>query len=219
MERHRHAAALRPRSKAHVSVYSPLARLRDQHDLLCGDPVVALRVPIRAASQAANQARAVSEVCVSDRQRSRMHRMREACEAVRRFVFRLALLLLLGAIINVAVAWGIAVLVDFQTRRFLVQYFRPHDQSAWMVISNRGFGSERVVSVYPIDVSGDIEFANGYPELPSWIEISNQTSFREKFEARGWPTLTLAAQFEGSQIPVQFRTSMSLGGIDLYPHG
>src|SRR5213075_103427 len=89
------------------------ARLRDQHDLLRGDPLAALRRTVRAAPPHPRATRPVPGMRVSGRHKRCLHRVRRGCkdsESMKRTRKRTLLMVLLlltgGAIINVTVAWG-----------------------------------------------------------------------------------------------------------------
>src|SRR5881394_844026 len=93
-----------------------MARLRDQHDLLRGDPLAAVRgVPLRAP-QHPRATRPVPGMRVSDRHKQCLHRVRrdgEDSESMKRNRKRtlLAILLLFGSVLlwGVFHLWGFAI--------------------------------------------------------------------------------------------------------------
>src|SRR5258705_13769439 len=107
----------------HYSVSPNLARLRDQHSFLHRDSLAADRRSRLRPPSHPHASEAVSGVRVSDRHKRGLHGVRDTGYAARwgervmrhRFVNvipRYAMLLLLGAIINIAIAWGFALRVD-----------------------------------------------------------------------------------------------------------
>src|SRR5688572_14360974 len=94
-----------------------MAGLRDQHDLLRRNPLAALCRAPNSSPLAAHQARPLPSLRLSDRRERDLHRVRQAssnqvrCTAMKRRLPKIGLLILAGAILNVAVAWA-AVLVS-----------------------------------------------------------------------------------------------------------
>jgi hypothetical protein len=66
------------RQSGFPSASSSMARLRDQHAVLYGDPLAALRCVVRAAAPIAHQARLVSRMCISGSRERSLHRVRPA---------------------------------------------------------------------------------------------------------------------------------------------
>lgn len=89
-----------------------MAGVCDQHDFLCGDTVAAGGDASVRAAVAARSAGVVCGVWVSGWGERDLHRVRQAggaswrCRCMKRRIVKLGLFLLLGAMVNVAVAWG-----------------------------------------------------------------------------------------------------------------
>ncbi len=127
--------------------------------------------------------------------------------AVKRRLTTLVVFLLLGAIVNVAVAWGCALFVDLGWTNEIngvgatALSQRPYSFVLW-----RGFGAIRV-SAQPSDWATE----NGYQSL--WVKPSelplgttlrvSQLSPGEGLmeDARGWPAMTLRCSFDVSGNP------------------
>ena len=131
--------------------------------------------------------------------------------------------LLLGVLLNIAVAWGCAYGVGFG--RFESRQYELDGGVYWSVLSWGGFGSRRIVSVRPITAGDDADAVEGgAPVFPAWSGIRgggepppDSAVLLEAAEARGWPLLSLSASFEtGSPLP-SFATRISLGGVEIRP--
>ena len=131
--------------------------------------------------------------------------------------------LLLGVLLDIAVAWGCAYGVGFG--RFESRQYELDGEVYWSVLSWGGFGSRRVVSVRPIPTGEDADAVDdGAPAFPAWSGIrgggeppTGSGVLLEAAEARGWPLLSLSASFEtGSPLP-SFATRVSLGGVEIRP--
>ncbi len=136
---------------------------------------------------------------------------------MKRCLFKLALFLILGAMVNVAVAWGLAISVDLSTAPFSAEGTSLADPPAWSFVTYRRPGVWSVfaaavtteeharVGMFPSGVlDADSFFRHTYPwrqpvpeRLPSWSSVRRRPSV--KFpkiemiieEARGLPLLSL----------------------------
>jgi hypothetical protein len=122
---------------------------------------------------------------------------------MKRFAVRLAIFLLLGAILNVLIAWVIVVSIreDVHTR---YGYSGVHD-GTWSVTTYEPHtGIHKVVSDHLYLPQS--RFANGYmrtsfkPQdlVPSWMpleEWDEQQSFVQVYEASGWPMKSMRGGF------------------------
>ena len=120
---------------------------------------------------------------------------------MKRHLFRLVLFLILGAIINVAVAWGCAQLIPYP---LIKQELRDSDLSIWRVQMRTGWPSEpyhRMSATafgkrYEV-MSGRIDFANASAP-PGWLK-GIYKEWRD-----GWPLPCLARHTRlsfGKNIP------------------
>lgn len=130
-----------------------------------------------------------------------------------KFVRRVGLFLLLGAIVNVAVAWGIALTVDYGNSP------RQGSTEDWCVSRWDGFGSSRLDSIrirrnealYPGDPEAVIPFS--FPlAAPSRAYLDGHVDFEQQLiEARGWPMLSLFCKPEPwLQMPGQSQRSTAV---------
>ncbi len=148
---------------------------------------------------------------------------------VKRRVTKLAVFLLLGAIVNVAVAWGCAAWVDSSqsgmSNKFAVMA-TPQDL-LWFVSSESARGAERVYSqrmahsyVNPTETA-----TSPLDLIPSWSTISHEIDLAgpEVFEiqiqdARGWPMLSMRCTFlRAGAIPGPITGREVVGGYELPP--
>ncbi len=131
---------------------------------------------------------------------------------VKRWAIRIAVFLLLGAIVNVAVACACAAWInpwdpdrhDFQTARRVIG--ANEQQVRWVVMRRQRPGAlviDSVVTQHPWEENGR------RPEdlLPNWIPVkspdleSQHAPSRERtFEARGWPALTLWCEADSTPM-------------------
>ncbi|MHC4100398.1 MAG: hypothetical protein ACYTGY_18495 [Planctomycetota bacterium] len=134
----------------------------------------------------------------------------------------ITIFLVLGLFVNVSVAWicvYAVVLGGLEARQCELSH-----GVYWSVLSWRGFGSRRVVSVRPDVVPlGDDRLRDDHPALPGWSEfqaadaVSGRSSLViEAAEARGWPFLALSASFEAGSPPPSFDTELSLYGVTIH---
>ena len=144
---------------------------------------------------------------------------------MKRRLFKLVVFLLLGAIVNVAVAWGCAVWVDpFEGRHeharvmldrlFLKQRVNPSSVTPsgqwvyadgyqlWWVDCYRRFGSHRLVRGPISSHKPQFSRTNILGYLPGWSDFDRRTEelgFMRGFEVidgRGWPAVGLCSRFK-----------------------
>ncbi|MCH8824059.1 MAG: hypothetical protein IH984_11190 [Planctomycetes bacterium] len=119
---------------------------------------------------------------------------------MKRFVFKLAIFLLLGAIVNVVVAWGCALWSKPYAKESAVVL--ASDDSGfpfYYVTEYKSFGAK----VNTVHGSAGEHFF-GIPEspylfdlLPRWIDQTDFRKFRiNTFDARGWPMQSLWSALE-----------------------
>jgi hypothetical protein len=130
--------------------------------------------------------------------------------------------LLLGAIVNVAVAWTCAYRVRFGP--FEARQFELESGQYWSVLNWRAFGSRRIVSVRPVPDSIDIELAGDRrPTFPAWsgiregVPAPGSTLVLEAAEARGWPLVSLSASFATALPQPSFRAADSPDEVRIAP--
>ena len=123
--------------------------------------------------------------------------------AVKGRLTRLVLFLLLGAIVNVAVAWGGALLVDFHGAETVVGGAKGR-RGDWVIWHHNAGGAIRIRA---LAVSGNnIEEYEQYPMhpwlLPLWsplaVQVRQQVGdepFVRVADAYGWPTYSLWCAF------------------------
>jgi hypothetical protein len=135
----------------------------------------------------------------------------------------IAICLLLGAVVTVAVAWTCAYRVGFGP--FEARQYELKSGQFWSVLSWTAFGSRRIVSVRPVPDSGGAELVGDRrPVLPGWSDIRGDdvpaagSSFVLKgAEARGWPLLSLAARLEAGSAPPSLRAGDSPDAVEIQP--
>ncbi|MCH8316590.1 MAG: hypothetical protein IIA64_11505 [Planctomycetes bacterium] len=126
---------------------------------------------------------------------------------MKRRLFKLAVFLLLGAIVNVAVAWGAALLVDFHGAETVVGGAKGR-RGDWVIWHHNAGGAIRIRA---LAVSGNnIEEYEQYPMhpslLPLWgpLAVQVRQQVREQVidepfvrvaDAYGWPTYSLWCAF------------------------
>ena len=122
---------------------------------------------------------------------------------VKRRLFKLVVFLLLGAVVNVAVAWGIALLVDFGVVQDTLGGAKSR-RGDWVVFQHVAGGAIRIRALV---VSGDnIEEYEQYAMppwlLPLWgplaVQVRQQVidePFVRVADAYGWPTYSLWCAF------------------------
>ena len=122
---------------------------------------------------------------------------------MKRRLFKLVLFLFLGAIVNVAVAWGIALLVDFGVVHDALGGAKSR-RGDWVVFQHVAGGAIRIRALL---VSGDnIEEYEQFPIhpslLPSWGLLTQQVSqqvtdepFVRVADTYGWPAYSMWCTF------------------------
>jgi len=126
---------------------------------------------------------------------------------VRRRLLILAVFLLAGAVVNVAVAWGIAILVDFRAADQVVGGAKGRDAD-WVIWHHDAVGCIRIRALAVSD--NNIEAYDQYPMqpwvLPSWGPLAAQVrqqvrqqmrneAFVRVADAYGWPTYSMWSAF------------------------
>jgi len=118
-----------------------------------------------------------------------------------RWARRIAIFLLLGAIVNVAIAWGFALTqdaADAASDEFLYSHV---DEPRWCFITVRDSGSEFIVaSRFPF---ADVGWKYVPLAVPSWSMIAEKPIVRPELDhkmwfeaARGWPWLSMAGHLQ-----------------------
>ncbi len=122
---------------------------------------------------------------------------------MRRYLRRIAICLLLGAITTVAVAWGCAFLIDITTAATNVAGVKGLGGQDWVILRHdRG----SAVRVRALAVSGLAGYEEIYPTdpspLPAWGRLGAQLSeqrtgepFTRAADAYGWPMLSMWCGF------------------------
>ncbi len=147
---------------------------------------------------------------------------------MKRRLFKLVVFLMLGAVVNVAVAWGCALWVDRGQAKIAAG--RTLQGYIWVVRRGSARGAEFVLWVRTY---GDIEVAfpgegNWPPDLiPSWSTISHEIdpagpkiygSQTQMQDARGWPMLSMRCTFLRARSGVGVRTRREVvGGLEMPP--
>src|SRR5262245_17328722 len=139
-----------------------------------------------------------------------MHRMREGGEDMKRRIFKVALFLLLGAIVNVAVAWGIALLFPLDVQLGGTGINDPSQTPRWVVGIHSHMGGTLVFSTACFD---RYEYRNLLPsDLPYW-SMAHEPPTRYQAAAMvevtehayGWPMVTLFhCKGYPSGVPIPF---------------
>ena len=152
---------------------------------------------------------------------------------MKRRIFKLLLFLLLGAIINVAVAWGLARWfygsseVGGPVRR-IAEGFSSQQSPCWyFFIAERG-GTLWITGVPRPDPDVARRIENPYPKdtshyLPTWSALREQpltaeVNYRLQEEARGWPMLALRSQrryWSDQRAPAIVKGGLDLGGVPI----
>ena len=124
---------------------------------------------------------------------------------VRRRLLIAAIFLLAGAVVNVAVAWGCAILVDFRVADKVVGGAKGR-RGDWVIWHHDAGGCIRIRA---LAVSGNnIEELEQYPMqpwvLPSWGPLAEQVRqqvgepFLRVADAYGWPTHSMCPPLLGT---------------------
>jgi hypothetical protein len=140
---------------------------------------------------------------------------------VKRRVGLILLLLVAGAIVNVAVAWGCVLLhQDSETGPW--QSYPLGDDRTWEVHINRRIGVERVASfcatynVFRIHSTPKPTTTpkRPLPALPNWTGLKREPPAQiDRLDAAGWPTLAVAARLELASVTSGYRSRPPIGGV------
>ena len=119
-------------------------------------------------------------------------------------LFKLALFLILGALVNVTVAWGCAVWLTIDVNQFPDKVeFRDEisgpGSSLWRVQQIKRSGAMRILTLWVAE--SDLEIlANGNSgslHLPAWClskdRLNSEATTIAIMDARGWPMLSLSS--------------------------
>ncbi|MCH8824252.1 MAG: hypothetical protein IH984_12205 [Planctomycetes bacterium] len=118
---------------------------------------------------------------------------------MKRRLFKLVLFFLLGAIVNVAVAWGSSVFIGFEET---INYIRAHRRSpvsTWNIETFHRISAFRVKWFRSRKLTPKVYYSVGpLPEdlVPTWIRYDPELNENRRMEfwdaeARGWPLLVL----------------------------
>ena len=142
---------------------------------------------------------------------------------MRRRLFTLALFLLLGAVVNVVVAWGCAAWLEPGSRwEFGQRYVEPG--LYWSVSWYQRWGFTRVKSWWSPGPRQDFPLVATRPRIPSWGGIQVPDPLIDPFErwevsdAFGWPYLAMRSGFDvqsGGDSPGPLQSKMR--GLQLTP--
>ena len=118
---------------------------------------------------------------------------------MKRRLFNLVLFLFLGAVVNVAVAWGSSVLIGFEETINDIRAHRSTPVGSWNIETFHRFSAFRVEWARYRKLTPNNYFSGGpLPEnlVPIWIKYDPKLNENRKFEfwaaeARGWPLLIL----------------------------
>ncbi len=139
------------------------------------------------------------------------------CSIIKRCLYKLVVFLLLGAMVNVAVAWGLAVSIDLSAAPISAEGVSSADPPAWSFVSYRRPGVWSIFAAAATreeDVrvgmfssglgAADSFFHHSYPyrqPIPEWLPTWSCVRIRPSArfpkiemvieEARGWPLLSL----------------------------
>jgi hypothetical protein len=140
-----------------------------------------------------------------------------------RIITRVIVFLLLGAIVNVAVAWGCALIVDPEATDRIERGVNISGKTHWEVFRQRSFGTERVTSLLFLrEIAASTATADQI--LPRWCQ-SEALGAREQmlpfppssgpiFQARGWPFVAISQRFVRSQSDRSTSSSIDLAFPD-----
>ncbi len=147
---------------------------------------------------------------------------------MKRRLLKLAVFLLLGAVVNVAVAWGLAYsilydsLMDGPTRRIGV-FFSTANGPCWAFLCVKRFGSVGISAKNVNDKDVPTADWSYRPDLvPHWSRMRNRPRFtgesyqhRLMEDARGWPFLTLSCAYTSVVVVPGFKV---VDGIEVKSH-
>ena len=153
---------------------------------------------------------------------------------MKRHLLIIAICLLLGAVVNVAVAWGCAAWIraEYGEHQFAIL----SDGRLWMVLKFDEPGASRFVSVKGLDGWDRSLEIDDAMTLPSWSRLVRKQSSGAATtleDARGWPSLAMSCEFKRAGVmpvpsattnissaatfSVQWKTTLLNGGIRLRP--
>jgi hypothetical protein len=132
-------------------------------------------------------------------------------------------LLLIGVLLNVAVAWTCAYLGAFGA--FTARQYDVGGGRYWSVLLWESFGSRRLVYVQDVSDLIDIRGLEGpLPPLPAWCRLGRaersspgSTVVLEAAEAHGWPLLSMSTAFASGTPPPSFHARGPLEGVEIEP--
>ncbi len=117
---------------------------------------------------------------------------------MKRRLFTLAIFLLLGAVVNVAVAWASSLLIGFADTTSDIRAFRGSPVGAWNVETYHRFSAFKVDWFHSRKSTPNFSSEGPLPEdlIPTWIGYDPELNQNRRFEvwdaeARGWPLLAL----------------------------
>lgn len=148
---------------------------------------------------------------------------------MKRTTFCIAFFLLLGTIINVAVAWGCAMWIDVSTVAedvYVEMVFEPYVYKRWTLLKFKRPGATFFISQREADFDhGAIETHLRPSEVvPTWTALKtvgtrNIVVDEDKYpDGRGWPNLSLWCEYvelpPGSQFGIDYEHA-AVGGIEV----
>ena len=143
---------------------------------------------------------------------------------VRSITVCVGVFLLLGAVVNVAVAWGCAFQAPGDLRLIEAKSFELDMGEFWELYRERLFGRERFLSwqvsmsVFRLKPYTRDVLPKELPIVPPWTRlplVPPGTVDGDRFDATGWPALCFCAQLHYDRGVGSFRTSPASGGISL----
>ncbi len=135
---------------------------------------------------------------------------------MKRLLLIIAAWLVLGAVVNVAVAWGVAAWIQIDSRD--LRLTRLSDGKLWLVLKCDGPGASRLFSVKCLDGWHGPQEIHDAVMLPAWSRLVRSQSsggyFTTLEDARGWPSLAMSCEFKWDAA---WKTTAWDGGIELRP--
>jgi len=123
---------------------------------------------------------------------------------MRRWLLKLVLFLVFGAIVNVAVAWACAAYVNIDVSDS-PQVFRL-STTDWEVSRGTAFGSEAIGYIAFI-ARGDRAISPQVPNIPRWSGLPNRPDRMDPMlmpwasDARGWPMYSMSTRYYRGASP------------------
>jgi hypothetical protein len=139
-----------------------------------------------------------------------------------RCLIKFGLFVLVGAIANVAVAWGSVFVIDPQTGqevRYDADGLATDFRWRWGATVWSALGTTRIwyYEGHTCGLQRDTDPPNLSPLIPWWSERSFEIEGVEKNipvqEARGWPALTLWCEYSYGSPDYSWRSRPELGGV------